>query len=142
MKNLILAVAALFAVEAGAQDRAITASDLPKDAQTFLKQHFKTASVEGAEIDLDGTKKTFEVRMSDGTEIEFDSNGIWKEVDAKNKAIPSEFISSEIRNYLTANYPNQRVTKISKGRRGVEVELMNGTELDFDNDGKFVRLDR
>ena len=41
----------------------------------------------------------------------------------------------------TLNYGDQKVTKIKHNRRGYELKLSNGLEVEFDNMGNFLRLD-
>ncbi|WP_333596472.1 PepSY-like domain-containing protein [Chryseobacterium flavum] len=125
-----------------AQDRAISASQLPKAAKTFLTVHFKgipvSSAIEDREIyGIDDYK----VYLNNGMKIEFDSNGNWKEADGKHQKLPYGFIPASIRNYTARNFPNTYIVKIEKERWSYKTELSNGLELEFDRKGNFKRID-
>ena len=83
------------------------------------------------------------MKFVDETEIEFDANGNWKEVNGKNKAaIPIGFIPEKINTYVSQNFTNRKISKIDKDSDKIEVELTDGQDLDFSSDGEFLRLDK
>lgn len=87
---------------------------------------------------------SFEVRFEDGSEVEFDKKGNWKEVDCKRQAVPASVLSlvpAEIQTYAAATFPQVTITKINQKHWGYEVELSNGFGLEFDKKGKFLRMD-
>lgn len=43
--------------------------------------------------------------------------------------------------YVKANFPREIITKIERGRTGVEIELGNDYSLKFNKKGKFVSMD-
>lgn len=137
----LLMAAMLFMTTACADDHVTTdASCLPGKAQQYLK-HFE-APIALIEVDNDGVfGKTYDVKLNDGTEIDFDKNGEWKSVDTERKPVPVVFIPKTIADYIKANYSQSFVSKIDKDSRGYDVELSNHLELKFDSNGKFLRLD-
>lgn len=141
IKRLLIVAAILAAVNLRAQEQSISAADLPLTARTFLVQHFKDKAVTRATVDQD-RRKSYEVALTDGTEVEFDENGEWEEVDGKNRAIPTDFLLKKVTTYIAKEYPAEKIVKASKGSRKIEVELSNGLELDFSWDGKFKRIDK
>ncbi len=79
--------------------------------------------------------------LSNGTEIEFDKDGEWIDVDAANgKTLPSGFYPVEIDNYLAENFAGQGISEITKVKRGYEVELITTTEILFGPDGSFIEI--
>ncbi len=143
MKNIqkfLCSLTVVAALNVSAQDKEITVAELPVGAQTFLSKNFADNAVVRAEVDQDFTKKTYEVVLTDGTEVEFDQKGEWREIDAKTQAVPNAFILKEISNYVNTNYSNEKIIKISR-ERDIEVELGNGIELEFSNTGQFKRID-
>lgn len=113
MRNTLLTIAlftacAVFVVQAQNQEEARMArlyrgvgpvekisesvSDLPENAQTFINTIFPSTSV--AFVTRNLVNKEYEVRMSDGTEITFTDNVIWKEIEAPDNAmLPSSSLS-------------------------------------------------
>lgn len=143
-KMLVMAVAVLgLATVATAKDTyAHDASVLPKAAQTTLANNFKSkVSVIKIEKDF-GRVSEYEVIMTDGTEISFDRNGNWDNVEiGMNGTIPSAFIPKAIASYVKANQPGQKIVGIDKERSGYDVELSNGVEMKFNKQGQFIRYD-
>ena len=115
---------------------------LPVAAQTILKNNFK-AKVSHIKIDKTlGKVSEYDVVLTDGTEVSFDSKGNWKEVEVGvNKSIPSALVPAEIRNYVKQHQKNSPIVGIEKNRSGYEIELANGVEMKFNSDGKFLRYD-
>lgn len=125
-----------------AQKTIITKDDLPKEAQSFLAKNFTNERVVQAEKDVYGSKTDYEIKLSNGTELEFDEKGDWKEIDGKDKvAIPQDFIPTKITQHITQHFAPHRVSKIEKDRNKYEVELTNGMDLEFSLNGDFLRID-
>lgn len=145
IKKVIMILIAVLGVSTAAMAKdtyARDASVLPKAAQTVLANNFK-AKVNIVKIDKDlGHVKDYEVILTDGTEITFDNDGNWKDVEiGTNGSIPKAFIPQAISDYVKANQPGQKIVGIEKERSGYEVELSNGVDMKFDKAGKFVRYD-
>lgn len=115
---------------------------LPTAAQTVLKNNFK-ASVSHIKIDKDlGRISEYDVVLNNGTEITFDKDGNWKDVEMNNStAVPSSFVPANITNYVKQNQKNSKIVGIEKERNGYSVDLANGVEIKFDKQGNFVRYD-
>lgn len=143
MKTILLsAFVFLFGINANAQETAIKNSELPAEATAFIKDYFSKNTIHHAIKDKDKSKITYEVMLDNMTEIEFTEKGVWKEVDGKDKAIPTGYILKPILDYVKKNYPKASITHIDKGLNDIDIELDNGTELEFDLKGKFLRIDK
>ena len=128
-KLIILSVLALcLGISAKAQDdRIITMEQLPQNAKEFLTKHFPDKTPIMLQEDWDD----FEVVYSNGEKVEFLKNGEWKKVDCRLGAVPAVLIPEQIKKQVQTNFPNTVITKIEKDRRGWEVKLNNGLEVDF-----------
>ena len=115
----------------------ITVSQLPQKAQEFIQQYFpdKTASYAKKEY------TQFEVKFSDGTEVEFDRKGNWDNVDCQWESVPAALVPTEIATYVSTNFPGALIVKIDKERYGYEIELSNDLELKFNKSGKLFHID-
>ena len=90
-----------------------------------------------------GRVDDYEVVLTDGTEVKFDRNGNWEEVEvAANKRVPEALVPAGIRNYVSDNQHGTRIVGIEKSRKGYEVTLSNGVEIKFNREGQFIRYDR
>ncbi|RYJ45773.1 PepSY-like domain-containing protein [Flavobacterium beibuense] len=131
----------LISCSAFGQERKITLNDLPPAAKTFISKNFPNQAPSYVIEDKDITETEYEVLMTGGTEIEFDAKGNCKEIDGNGYALPDSVLPKVITQYIHKNYKGQGVEKAEKKRWGYKVELLNDLELEFDNNGKFLRLD-
>ena len=119
-------------------DKVISENELPGSARTFVSTYFAPAKVDT--VYKDGSE--YEVILSDGVKIDFNKSGEWTDVDAPlNKELPTGFYPETIDTYLLANMDGAGINEISKERYGYDVELVNGIDLRFDSQGKFLRYD-
>ncbi|WP_160070222.1 PepSY-like domain-containing protein [Sphingobacterium bovisgrunnientis] len=139
-----LAVVALLTTSMGAnaQDKLIDLGQLPKKAQNFIKTYSSKLSVAYVKLEDElFSKKSYEVKMNDGSEFEFDKNGEWKEIDMKRKSIPLSLIPQAIKEYVEKSFPKNNIVKLSRSSSKYEIELSNGLDLVFNSKGKFLRID-
>lgn len=136
----LVAVAGVFAAKADTYSRDV--NTLPQAARLTLSNNFK-AKVSVIKIDKDlGRVSDYEVVLTDGTEIQFDRDGNWKEIEMPvNKGVPEKFLPKEINNYIKDNHKGEKVVGLEKERSGFEVTLSNDLDLKFDRNGNFVRYD-
>ncbi|MCW4467503.1 PepSY-like domain-containing protein [Flavobacterium sp. MFBS3-15] len=139
--KLLYAVAAFsFTITFYAQEVPVLEKDLPAEARTFLKDHFKSG-FHHAIKEVANRKVTYDVVLNDNTEIEFTEAGRWKDVDGKCKAIPYTFLQPQILDYVKQTYPGQPITGIELEDSEYEVTLGNGMDLKFNARGVFVKVD-
>lgn len=89
-------------------------------------------------VDKHLLKKTdYDVKLVNGSKIEFSNSGKWTSVDCKAKEVPQKLLLKAIRNYIGKNFPQNFVTSIEKKASGYEIGLDDGTELKFNLLGGF-----
>lgn len=123
-------------------DRTISFDKLPEKAQQFVKQHFGDKAVSSVTHDADWLDGDYAVRLADGTEISFRSNGEWEEVECKGSQVPSAIVPAKIAAYVNGKYPDVRIEEIDRDMRGYDIELSNDVKLKFDRKGGFIGVDR
>ncbi|WP_301392690.1 PepSY-like domain-containing protein [uncultured Duncaniella sp.] len=115
----------------------INQSELPKAAQTFIAKYFADDQVRKAEKDNGYRGVEYEVDFVSGAEVEFKSDGDWKEVKAaRGNSVPSAIVPFAIAKYVDSNFKGLTIVEIARKRGGYEVELSNGTELKLTQDAK------
>ena len=124
-----------------ADDRVIPTQQLPAAAQTLVQNTFPGKGIAYATIDRDFGKTTYDVRLNDGTEVDFDSKGTWDKVDCGFSAVPAQLVPTAIANYVKANYAGATIVKIDKERHGYDIELSNDLELKFNKQGQLIGID-
>ena len=134
-KILSLLVMAIVAIQFSFAGDVITKdmNQLPLPARNFINRHFTKPQVAHIKIDKDLLESAkYEVLLTDGTEIDFDSKGNWEEVSAGKGHAAS---------YLKEHNFTEPVTKVDRDRKGYEVELSTGVSFKFDKKGKFLKAD-
>ena len=144
MKRLLLVLAAiLITVSTAMADKyTIDRENLPEPAREFLTTYFPKGKVAMIKVDRHLPKKTdYDVKMVDGTKIEFSNAGKWKSVEMKgDKGVPEAIIPKSIRNYVAKNYAGEKVTEIEKKSSCYEAELSAGIKLRFSLLGSFQKV--
>lgn len=144
MKKLAMALIMMLSVigVACADTYAHDDSVLPAAAKAVLKKNFK-AGVSVVKIDKDfGMVKDYEVVLTDGTEIEFDSKGNWEKVEtAANVSVPQGFVIKPISDFVNKNHKGAKIVGIENNRNDYEVTLSNGVEIKFTKQGAFKKYD-
>lgn len=141
-KVIVSAFFALFSIGMFAQ---ANTGNLPGTAQDFINQHFSEVTVnevkEYSNWQIWEDEK-YEVRLSNGIELDFDENGNIIEIDTQNnEAIPMSALPAQVSSYLQTNHADAQVIGWERSDNEQEVELNNGVEVEFDAEGNFRRLD-
>lgn len=144
MKKMMMAVlfGMMVSMTACAENaQLVTFGELPKAAQTFIETYFHASDILFIKAERDGLHQDYDVRMSDGTEIDFDYQGNLEEVDCQLKAVPDGIVPERIATYVSQHFANALIVKYKIDRREQKVELNNSLELEFDRQGNFLRID-
>lgn len=142
-KVLSILVFTLVAIQFAFAGDVITKDEkqLPLAARNFINQYFSEPHISYIKIDSEFLSKTYEVILTNRTEIEFDRKGNWMEVDCKKNAVPANLVPVNIKDYVKANFPNQIITKLERKSVGLEVELANDFSLQFNKKGVLIDID-
>lgn len=118
-----------------------TFNELPAPAQQFITTYFAQSDIAWIQWERDGVSKEYEVRLNNGTWIEFYADGTLEKIDCKTNAVPAGIVPETVVNYVSTNFPQAVIVKYQIDRRDQEVELNTGLELVFDLNGNFVKID-
>lgn len=138
MKKLLIICIAVVSVAAMAF--CVKTDSNPK-IETFVSTYFPQASITMTVPD----GREFDVMLSDNTKLEFNRKVEWKEIDCEHSTIytvvPSALVPQQITDYVSQNYPNNTIVKISKGSRDWDIELNNDIEIEFNKNFEVVDID-
>ena len=118
-------------------DRVISFDQLPAQAQTMLKKHFADKVPLIVTMDFDDYK----IMYQSGEKVEFDKKGNWKEIECKASAVPEALVPEQIKAYAKKAFPAAKIIKLDRDRRGYDMKLNNGMEVEFDKKFKVVEID-
>lgn len=144
MKKILLALlgVGLFAtaVIADNDEVPVRMHELPDAARTMVKKYFGDVEVASATMEK-GVAPSYEVKLVDGTKVDFNARGQWTDIERPNGVIPADLIPQPIQKFVAANYPGRHVRGIERDNRSHEITLDNGLELRFDRKFRLVETD-
>ncbi len=124
-------------------DKPIQISEMPKAAQQFIQKHFANQTVAVAKVETEFMDKNYDVIFTNGDKVEFNKKGQWTNVDCKHTQVPVEVIPVAIQKYVSQHYLGAKVVKIEvTDRKGYEVDLNNGFDIEFDKKMNVIEIDR
>lgn len=116
----------------------INRNDLPDAAKEMLDEYFPKAKVSMIKVDRHLLKKTdYDVKLTNGTKIEFSNKGKWTSVDCKKKGVPESLVPKAIRNSVAKKYAGEKIVRISRSSLYYTVGLSNDRNLKYDRLGIF-----
>ena len=118
-------------------DRVITFDQLPAPAQELLKKHFAEKVPLIITVDWDDYKVIYQ----SGEKVEFDKKGNWKDLDCKVSRVPVALIPEQIKANVKTTFPGAIIIKLDRDRRGYDVKLNNGMELEYNKKFQVVDID-
>lgn len=118
-------------------DQVITFNEMPQSAQTLLKQYFADYVPLIVTVDWDD----YTIRYETGEKVEFDKQGNWKEIDCRMTSVPVELIPEPIKAHINQTFPSSIILKIDRNRRGYEVKLNNGLDVEYDPTFQVIDID-
>lgn len=136
--SLLFIIAATGMAFAFVDSYTLERDQLPEEAREMLTKYFPKAKIGMIKIDRHLLKKTdYDVRLVNGTTIEFSNSGKWKSVDCKTREVPEGLVTKAIRNHVKKNFSDVKIVKIVKKSSGYEIGLSDGVELKFNLLGQF-----
>lgn len=136
----IIALAAVLVVSLNAKadhDQVITFDQMPESAQTLLKQYFADKVPLVVTVDWDD----YTIMYESGEKVEFDKQGMWKEISCRMSAVPADLIPDQIKSHIKATFPGSVILKIDRNLRGYEVKLNNGLDVEYSPDFQVIDID-
>lgn len=115
---------------------------LPAAARKFISSYFPNTHVSHIKIESELFRTVkYEVLLTDRTEIDFDHEGHWLEVDCNDASVPLELIPDYVSSYLKNTFPDTFVVKIERKHREMEIDLSNDWSITFNATGEVIEVD-
>ncbi len=112
-------------------DKEMTMEQLPEAARQTLKKHFGQRKVAMAKMERDWWWKSYDVILTDGSKLEFDSKGQWTSIDCKRSRVPLALVPQALAKKMRELYPGAIIIELERDRKGYEVKLNNGIEIEL-----------
>lgn len=140
MKKLLSIIFVFAALTSCQKEKVIPATDLPSEVTDYVTTHFPNNQIIQIIEDKEGLTKTYELLLEESISLEFNRKKEIIDIDAISE-LPNSVIPSKIKIYVVANYPNNVVIGWGLDDKNQDVDLDNGTSLEFNMSGDFLRID-
>ncbi len=130
-------------IKAENDNKFIDTDNLPQSILDYISTNYPNEIILYAEEDREDGVLIYEVNLTSGYELEFDSNGNLLEAEQN---IPLSDLPQAIIDYVDTNYPNNFIDEaefeFEDGQQVYKIELDNDIELYFDLDGNFLFMEQ
>lgn len=142
MKKILLILFAMVlsvtAANAFIDSYTISRDKLPEEAQKMLDEYFPKAKIGMIKVDRHLLKKTdYDVRLTNGTTIEFSNKGKWTSVNCGKKELPEGLVPKTVMKYINKNFSDVKVVSIKSRNAGYDIGLSDGVMLRFNLLGQY-----
>ncbi|WP_302272179.1 PepSY-like domain-containing protein [Brachyspira aalborgi] len=115
-------------------DWIVPVTALPQKSRAFINSTFPGVQI--WKVERDGGK--FEVKLSNGVDIDFYMNGDWKDIDGEWVTIPFSVLPASVANTVKQIYPQAAIIKVEKEWGNYKIKLNNFMELYITANGQLV----
>ena len=115
-------------------DWIVPVTALPQKSRAFINSTFPGVQI--WKVERDGGK--FEVKLSNGVDIDFYMNGDWKDIDGGWVTIPFSVLPAAVANTVKQTYPQAAIIKVEKEWGNYKIKLNNFMELYITANGQLV----
>lgn len=115
-------------------DWIVPVTALPQKSRAFINSTFPGVQI--WKVERDGGK--FEVKLSNGVDIDFYMNGDWKDIDGEWVTIPFSVLPATVANTVKQTYPQAAIIKVEKEWGNYKIKLNNFMELYITANGQLV----
>ena len=115
-------------------DWIVPVTALPQKSRAFINSTFPGVQI--WKVERDGGK--FEVKLSNGVDIDFYMNGDWKDIDGEWVTIPFSVLPASVANTVKQTYPQAAIIEAEKEWGNYKIKLNNFMELYITANGQLV----
>lgn len=115
-------------------DWIVPVTALPQKSRAFINSTFPGVQI--WKVERDGGK--FEVKLSNGVDIDFYMNGDWKDIDGGWVTIPFSVLPPSVANTVKQTYPQAAIIEAEKEWGNYKIKLNNFMELYITANGQLV----
>ncbi len=115
-------------------DWIVPVTALPQKSRAFINSTFPGVQI--WKVERDGGK--FEVKLSNGVDIDFYMNGDWKDIDGEWVTIPFSVLPPSVANTVKQTYPQAAIIDAEKEWGNYKIKLNNFMELYITANGQLI----
>lgn len=124
-----------------AENIPISASQLPSKALKTVLTAFPNDSIAQCKVEKRASLVQYEVRLADGTKLQFSKDGSFTECVCTGRGVPDCLIPQKIQERIRTAFPDRSVLEIEHDGKLFELKLDDGTELSFNSAMRLIDID-
>lgn len=113
-------------------EKKIDFGDLPSEARSFIENYFPSADVLSIVQEKEDGRKEYQVKLSDGTDMEFDEDGEWTNIECYFSPLPTGILPANVITKVEELHPEAYINGVEKELGGYVVEVTDADGIDWD----------
>lgn len=113
-------------------EKKIDFGDLPSEARSFIENYFPSADILSIVQEKEDGCKEYQVKLSDGTDMEFDEDGEWTNIECYFSPLPTGILPANVITKVEELHPEAYINGVEKELGGYVVEVTDADGIDWD----------
>lgn len=113
-------------------EKKIDFGDLPSEARSFIENYFPGADILSIVQEKEDGRKEYQVKLSDGTDMEFDEDGEWTNIECYFSPLPTGILPANVITKVEELHPEAYINGVEKELGGYVVEVTDADGIDWD----------
>ena len=106
--------------------------DLPSEARSFIENYFPSADILSIVQEKEDGRKEYQVKLSNGTDMEFDEDGEWTNIECYFSPLPTGILPANVITKVEELHPEAYINGVEKELGGYVVEVTDAGGIDWD----------
>lgn len=113
-------------------EKKIDFGDLPSEARSFIENYFPSADILSIVQEKEDGRKEYQVKLSNGTDMEFDEDGEWTNIECYFSPLPTGILPANVITKVEELHPEAYINGVEKELGGYVVEVTDAVGIDWD----------
>lgn len=113
-------------------EKKIDFGDLPSEARSFIENYFPSADILSIVQEKEDGRKEYQVKLSNGTDMEFDEDGEWTNIECYFSPLPTGILPANVITKVEELHPEAYINGVEKELGGYVVEVTDADGIDWD----------
>ena len=113
-------------------EKKIDLGELPAKARSFIDNYFHGTDIRSIVQEKENGHKEYQVELSDGTDLEFDEDGGWTNIECHFNPIPTGILHAKVEAKVEELHPKAFIYGVEKEPGGYVVEVTAADGIDWD----------
>lgn len=113
-------------------EKKIDFGDLPSEARSFIENYFPSADILSIVQEKENGRKEYQVKLSNGTDMEFDEDGEWTNIECYFSPLPTGILPANVITKVEELHPEAYINGVEKELGGYVVEVTDADGIDWD----------